>query len=177
VHTRRVLTVQIAQVGTLVAMAGRIHNCGARLLRILGVLTVVAGVFAMHGLTSDHDAAMAAPTATTPSAPAAAHLGSTAARIASTAAHVAPVAVHIAPVKVQVARGAVRVDPSDEMAGMAGACVAVLTGLVLLLALMLGLRSLLVWRAVEVPVYVLDRGLGERSPPAPVLSSLGVLRI
>ncbi|HWD79450.1 MAG TPA: hypothetical protein VG497_11220 [Kribbella sp.] len=169
------LTVQIAQVGTLVAMAGRIHNCGARLLRILGVLTVVAGVFAMHGLTSDHDTAMAAaPSAPSPTA---AHIAPAAAHIAPAAAHVAPVTAHLAPAKVQVAPGAVRVDPADEMAGMAGACVAVLTGLVLLLALLLGLRSLLVWRAVEVPVYVLDRGLAERSPPGPVLSSLGVLRI
>lgn len=139
-HTRRVLTVHLAQLGTLVAMAGHLPDCGARLLRFLGVLTVVAGVFAMHGLTSNHDAAMA---------------------------------VHIAP----VAPADVHVTPAEEMAGMGGACVAVLTGLVLLLALMLGLRSLLVWRAVEVPAYAPGRVRSERSPPGPVLSSLGVLRI
>src|SRR5690242_13291349 len=61
VHTRRLPTVHLAQLCTVVAMPGRIHNCGARLPRLLGVLTVVAGVFAMHGLTSHHDAAMAVP--------------------------------------------------------------------------------------------------------------------
>ncbi|MFD7156291.1 DUF6153 family protein [Kribbella sp. NPDC059898] len=125
-------------------MAGRIHDRGARLLRILGVLTVVAGVFAMHGLTSHHDAAMAMPG---PSMVAMEH-----------------------PAEVQVL-------PGDEMPDMGGACLAVLTGLVLLLSLLLGLRSLLVWRAVGLPACRLTRVLGERSPPRVVLSSLGVLRI
>jgi hypothetical protein len=156
VHTRRVLTVQIAQVCTVVAMAGRIHDRGARLLRLLGVLTVVAGVFAMHGLTTDHNTAMAAPA---PSASASAAMR-----------HAAPAAAHLAPAELQV-------SPADEMDGMAGGCVAVLTGLVLLLALLLGLRSLLVWRALGMRIYVLRRVLGQRSPPGPVLSSLGVLRI
>ncbi|NUR94392.1 MAG: hypothetical protein HOV67_03940 [Kribbellaceae bacterium] len=128
-------------------MAGRIHNCGARLLRVLGVLTVVAGVFAMHGLTSHHDAAMAMPGTSGPSMVVVEH----------------PVEVHVM--------------PADEMPDMGGACMAVLTGLVLLLSLLLGLRSLLVWRAVGVPVYQLTRVLGQRSPPRVVLSSLGVLRI
>ncbi|WP_427890145.1 DUF6153 family protein [Kribbella sp. GL6] len=125
-------------------MAGRRHDRGARLLRILGVLTVVAGVFAMHGLTSDHDTAMAMPGT-------------------SMVAMEHPAEVHVL--------------PGDEMPDMGGACLAVLTGLVLLLSLLLGLRSLLVWRAVRVPVYRLTRVLGERSPPLVVLSSLGVLRI
>ncbi|MFF0264039.1 DUF6153 family protein [Kribbella sp. NPDC004536] len=125
-------------------MAGRIPNCGARLLRVLGVLTVVAGVFAMHGLTSHHDAAMAMPGT-------------------SMVVMEHPAGVHVM--------------PADEMQDMGGACMAVLTGLVLLLSLLLGLRSLLVWRAVGVPVYRLTRVLGERSPPRVVLSSLGVLRI
>ncbi|MGZ0151977.1 DUF6153 family protein [Kribbella sp. WER1] len=123
-------------------MAGRIHDCGARLLRVLGVLTVVAGVFAMHGLTSDHDAAMVMP---------------------GTVVMEHPAEVHV--------------TAADEMPGMGGACVGVLTGLVLLLSVLLGLRSLLVWRAVAVPVYRVARALGERSPPRVVLSSLGVLRI
>ena len=128
-------------------MAGRVHNCGARLLRLLGVLTVVAGVFAMHGLTSHHDAEMV-----TPDLPGATMV-------------------------VMEHPGGVHVMPADEMQDMGGACMAVLTGLVLLLSLLLGLRSLLVWRAVGVPVYRLTPVLGERSPPRLVLSSLGVLRI
>ncbi|GAA1139396.1 hypothetical protein GCM10009630_42830 [Kribbella jejuensis] len=71
----------------------------------------------------------------------------------------------------------VHVMPADGMQDMGGACMGVLTGLVLLLALLLGLRSLLVWRAVGVPIYQLTRALEERSPPRVVLSSLGVLRI
>ncbi|TCC39233.1 DUF6153 family protein [Kribbella sindirgiensis] len=113
-----------------------------RMLRLLGVLTVVAGVFAMHGLTSHHDAAMAAP--------------------GMVMTHTEPAGVHV--------------DPLDDMHDMGGACMAVLTGLVLLLALALGLRSQLVWRAVSLPATSARFVLGERSPPRSV-SSLGVLRI
>ncbi|TDO63891.1 hypothetical protein EV651_105114 [Kribbella sp. VKM Ac-2571] len=116
------------------------------MLRLLGVLTVVAGVFAMHGLTSHHDAAMAAP---------------------------GMVMTHT---QQAGAPGGVHVDPLDEMHDMGGACMAVLTGLVLLLALALGLRSQLVWRAVSLPATSARFVLGERSPPRSV-RSLGVLRI
>ncbi|MFF0344014.1 DUF6153 family protein [Kribbella sp. NPDC004875] len=128
-------------------MAGRRHEHGARLLRILGVLIVVAGVFVMHGLTSHHDAAMAVPGA--------------------------PMVME------HTDRAVLHVDPAGEMPGMGGACLAVLTGLVLLLALSLGLRSLLVWRAVWVPAAGAQLPVSERSPPwrEPSLSSLGVLRI
>ncbi|MEV4259916.1 DUF6153 family protein [Kribbella sp. NPDC049584] len=126
-------------------MPGRTHERGARLLRLLGVLTVVAGVFAMHGLTSHHDAAMAA------------------AQPAMVMEHTQPGLPHVA--------------PTEEMHDMDGACVAVLTGLVLLLALLLGLRSLLVWRAVSVPSAAGRLVLGERSPPPVKASTLGVLRI
>ncbi|GAA2827512.1 DUF6153 family protein [Kribbella solani] len=129
-------------------MAGLLHGCGARLLRLLGVLLVVAGVFGMHGLTSHHDAAMAVPGAPM----------------------VMPME-HTRPSVVQIV-------PADEMDGMGGACMAVLTGLALVLALLLGLRSLLVWRVIGAPVRRLPRVLGERSPPSGrMLSSLGVLRI
>ena len=126
-------------------MPGRTHERGARLLRLLGVLTVVAGVFAMHGLTSHHDAAMAEPQAP------------------MVMAHAQPAGVHVA--------------PADEMHDMGSACLAVLTGLVLLLALLLGLRSLLVWRAVALPSVLERPAPGERSPPTMDFSSLGVLRI
>jgi hypothetical protein len=128
-------------------MASRRHGYGARLLRLLGVLTVVAGVFVMHGLTSDHDAVMA---------------------------------VHQAPIVMDRAQSdGPHVAPVDELDAMGGACLAVLTGLVLSLALLLGLRSLLVWRPAMVFALTARLGLSDRSPPwlAPSLSSLGVLRI
>jgi hypothetical protein len=100
----------------------------------------------MHGLTSHHDAAMAAPQPTT-----------------MVMDHTRPGPPHVA--------------PADEMHDMGGACVAVLTGLVLLLALLLGLRSLLVWRAVSVPSAAGRLVLGERSPPPVKASMVGVLRI
>ena len=62
VHTRRPLAVHPAHLATLVTMTSRPPRRGALLLRLLGVLGVVAGVFAMHGLTAHHDAAMATPT-------------------------------------------------------------------------------------------------------------------
>lgn len=141
---------QVALLGTLVAMA-------SRMLRLLGVLTVVAGVFAMHGLTSHHDTTMAMP------APAMTHAG-------PPPSYAAPAVPHAAPAVPQVA-------PAGEAHDMAGACMAVLTGLLLLLALLLGLRSLLVWRVVRQLTAITHRVLGERPPPRVAFSSLGVLRI
>jgi hypothetical protein len=132
-----------------------------RMLRLLGVLTVVAGVFAMHGLTSHHDPTMAAPALTTHTDPAA----TPARRVADPAQ-----AMRAAD------SAASHVAPADEAHDMGGACMAVLTGLILLLALALGLRSQLVWRTVSLPVASPRFVLGERSPPAAV-RSLGVLRI
>lgn len=117
------------------------------MLRLLGVLTVVAGVFAMHGLTSHHD---------------------------PMTAMAAPVMTHTAP---DTGAPSLHVAPADEGHGMSGACMAVLTGLVLLLALLLGLRSLLVWRAIRPLFAKARRVVGERSSPRVTPSSLGVLRI
>jgi hypothetical protein len=127
-----------------------------RMLRLLGVLTVVAGVFAMHGLTSHHDTAMAVP--------------------ALTMMHTEPATPHATPAMRIAGPAAPHVAPADEEHDMGGACMAVLTGLILLLALALGLRSQLVWRAVSLPAARARLVLGERSPPRSV-SSLGVLRI
>ncbi|MET9270519.1 DUF6153 family protein [Kribbella sp. NPDC003557] len=118
-----------------------------RMLRLLGVLTVVAGVFAMHGLTSHHD---------------------------PMTAMAAPVMAHTAP---DTGAPSLHVAPADEGHGMSGACMAVLTGLVLLLALLLGLRTLLVWRAIRPLFAKARRVVGERSSPRVTPSSLGVLRI
>lgn len=127
-----------------------------RMLRLLGVLTVVAGVFAMHGLTSHHDTTMAVP--------------------ALTMTHTEPATSHATPAMRVTDPAAPHVAPADEAHDMGGACMAVLTGLVLLLAFALGLRSQLVWRAVSLPATRARFVLGERSPPR-LVSSLGVLRI
>ena len=130
-----------------------------RMLRLLGVLTVVAGVFAMHGLTSHHDPAMEMPNPAMP----------------HTAPGADPVALGAEPTALSAE--AVQVAPPGEAHGMGGACMAVLTGLVLLLALLLGLRSLLVWRAVRAVFAVARRVVREQSSPRVTASTLGVLRI
>jgi hypothetical protein len=72
----------------------------------------------------------------------------------------------------------VAIEPAGQQHRMVSACVAVLTALVLLLALVLGLRSLLTWRPVLLVAPTGRVVLSERSPPwlAPSLSKLCVLR-
>ena len=138
-------------------------NARCTLLRIFGTLAVVAGVFSMHALTADHELAMATNHAT------AAHLD-----MADN-----PMTKHQVALPLALVDGfeRVAVEPADGQHGMVGDCLAVLSGLLLLLALALGLRSLLAWR----PVFLLPTAppvRGERSPPwlAPSLSKLCVLR-
>jgi hypothetical protein len=144
------------------------------LLRVLGVLGVVAGVFAMHGLTSDHEVAMAimhAPGDVQAAMPAA-HVAES-----QSAGHVVQ---HGDAVSVALVVGLERVviAAAGEQHGMVGECLAVLTGLLLLLALALGLRSLLACRPVVLLAPAERLVLSERSPPwlAPSLSKLCVLR-
>ena len=70
------------------------------------------------------------------------------------------------------------IAPAGDQHWMVGNCLAVLTGLVLLLALALGLRSLRAWRAVALVAPAERLVLSERPPPwlAPSLSKLCVLR-
>ncbi|HEY0692369.1 MAG TPA: DUF6153 family protein [Kribbella sp.] len=150
------------------------------LTRALAVLGVLAGVFAMHGLTGNHDAAMADP-----------HLGSASSAAGPAADHrMGPVdemgsSSPVGPMgglgeKAAVSSAATHVAfiPASDEHVMAGACVAVLTGLVLLLTLLLGLRSLLAWRPVQLTAPAVHPMLTERSPPwlVPSLSKLCVLR-
>jgi hypothetical protein len=172
---------------SLVPMNTRATVSGA-LLRVLGVLGLVAGVFAMHGLTAHHEIAMAgmhAPAAAQAAAMPAAHMSESPpagdaaeAEVVSVAA--VPQAMHQVAMPVALVDGFERVvvTPSGGRHGMVGACVAVLTGLLLLLALALGLRSLLAWRLVVLLAPVERLVLSERSPPwlAPSLSKLCVLR-
>ncbi|MFI6677706.1 hypothetical protein [Kribbella sp. NPDC050470] len=155
---------------------------GALLLRVLGVLALAVGVFAMHSLTAHHDAAMAAP----PTHPAlSGHHGDMAepAGAGRQEQHesVMPAGQHevVLPLVLLDALGRVDIAPAGEQHEMVSVCVAVLTGLLLLLALALGLRSLLAWRPVVVIPPVGRLVAGERSPPwpRPELSKLGVLRI
>ena len=125
--------------------------------RAVAVLGVVAGVFAMHGLTGNHDAAMAADQ------------------------------MNVAPRAMVVPADSHRMEPAnttqttpiDEHHSMGGACLAVLTGLALLLAFALAMRSLLAWRSVKLIATAEHPILTGRSPPwlTPSLSKLCVLRI
>jgi hypothetical protein len=147
--------------------------------RALAVLGVLAGVFAMHGLTGNHDAAMADP-----------HMGAASSAAGPAADHrMGPVDETGSPSPARPMGGLsdqaatssaathVAFIPAGDEHVMAGACVAVLTGLVLLLTLLLGLRSLLAWRPVQLTPAVRPM-LTERSPPwlVPSLSKLCVLR-
>lgn len=146
-------------------MTSRPPRRGALLLRLLGVLGVVAGVLAMHGLTAHHDAAMATPT----------QAGMQHSVVPQAMDHRHQVALPIALVD---AFDRVVITPAGEEHGMAEACMAVLTGLLLLLALVRALRSLLAWRPVLLVAPATRVVLSERSPPwlTPSLSKLCVLR-
>jgi hypothetical protein len=146
------------------------------LTRVMAVLGVAAGVFTMHGLTGNHDAAMAA-----------AHMNPAPRAIAVLVAdHHTSVQADTDPASVaamdwldeagNLITGAL--TPAGHGHTMAGACVAVLTALVLLLALMLGLRSLLAWRRVRLIAPPARPPVTGRSPPwvVPSLSKLCVLR-
>jgi hypothetical protein len=149
----------------------------SRLTRVLSVLGVVAGVFVMHGLTGNHDAAMAAahmnaaPRAVV--VPAAGHGASQADHARATTAALATERLGDAG---HVITAVVR--PAGDEHIMASACVAVLTALVLLLALALALRSLLAWRRVQLIAPSARPVVTGRSPPwvVPSLSKLCVLR-
>ena len=161
-----------------IQVTGRWWSGPTRALAILGVL---AGVFAMHGLTGNHDAAMASPhmrAASSAAGPAADHrMGPVDETGSSSPAGPTGVLGDEAAATSRGARHVALIPAGDEHV-MAGACVAVLTGLVLLLTLLLGLRSLLAWRPVQLPAPAVRPMLTERSPPwlVPSLSKLCVLR-
>ncbi len=146
----------------------------SRLTRLLAVLGVVAGVFAMHGLTGNHDAAMLG-----------AHLGAPAGSGSALAAdlpmrpsHAAAAAERPRGTAVVSALPQVALVPVDDEHAMAGACMAVLTALILLLTLLLALRSLLAWHPVHLTLIPGRNALTGLSPPwlAPSLSKLCVSR-
>jgi hypothetical protein len=144
-------------------------NAWVVLRRALGVLALVAGVFAMHGLTADHEVAMASMHSPASAVMPAEH--------APAPAHVMEHRV-VLPIALIDAFDRVEIAAAGEPHGMVGTCLAVLTGLLLLLALVLGLRNLLAWRPV-VPLMPAQRlMLSDRAPPwlAPSLSKLCVLR-
>ncbi|TCO45696.1 hypothetical protein EV646_108319 [Kribbella antiqua] len=146
-------------------------NAWTLLLRALGALGVVTGVFVMHGLTADHEVAMASM-----HGPAVAQSAAMPAEHSSDSTDTFMHQV-VLPIALVDAFDRVVIAPAGEQHGMPSACLAVLTGLLLLLTLVLGLRSLLAWRAVLLvaPERVV---LSERSPPwlPPSLSKLCVLR-
>ena len=148
-----------------------VGTCWSGLIRVLAVLAVLAGVFAMHGLTGNHDTTMAG-----------AHVNAASPVAAPSENHpVSPVS-HSDPSPAEVmnvASGKAVVMPTatqtafvaaDGRHAMAGACVAVLTGLILLLALLLGIRSLLAWRRVQLPAAAARPALTGLPPPWLVVS-------
>jgi hypothetical protein len=159
------------------------NSRAALLLRLLGVLGVVVGVFAMHSLTGHHEAAM-----TDMRLPAAAQAVPAAHGSAEAMESSQPASGHqlalpnghevALPIALVDAIDRVAITPVGEQHGMVSACVAVLTALLLLLALVLGLRNLLAWRPVLLVAPAQRVVLSERSPPwlTPSLSKLCVLR-
>jgi hypothetical protein len=142
------------------------------LTRVLAVLGVVAGVFAMHGLTGNHDAAMLG-------AQTGASMSSTSADRPMSPSHAAPVVEHQRGIAVLVSVLPLQeFVPADDAHAMAGACMAVLNGLILLLTLLLGLRSLLAWHPARLAAIPVRPALTGLSPPwlAPSLSKLCVSR-
>ncbi|TDO45713.1 hypothetical protein EV643_11237 [Kribbella sp. VKM Ac-2527] len=143
--------------------------------RAVAVLGVIAGVFAMHALTGNHDAAMAAE-----------HLNVAPRAMVLPAGH--QQMDHAGPAQTRTLAPTNEKPAGEEhpafapLGGhhsMGGVCLAVLTGLVLLLALALALRSLSAWRSVRLFALAEPPVLTGRSPPwlVPSLSKLCVLRI
>jgi len=136
----------------------------ARLLLLLGLLV---GLFAMHGLGVDHDMAMTGAHSATSAASAADALGPSG-RQSGTALADAPLARYVTPADA---------PGSDQMSDMAQACVAILAGAALLALLLLSpLRALLFrWLAISQPDgQSRSRALPPLRPPD--LSVLCVLR-
>lgn len=149
--------------------------------RVLAVLGVLVGVFVMHGLTGNHDVTMTGPHLSAVSSaaddPAAGHhmtpLDQTSSAAATDPGHLNAAASMVA------AATQIKLIPADvHQHLMAGACLAMLTALVALLALMLAMRSLLARRPVPLAAPTARLVLTGRSPPwlVPTLSKLCVLR-
>jgi hypothetical protein len=121
----------------------------------MAVLAVLVGVFAMHGLTGNHDVTMVEP-----------HMSAM------------PITIHDSSRDRAVGAQNVVIAVDEHQHAMTGACLAILTALMLLLTLSLGLRSLLVRRAVQLATPAERPLLTGRSPPwlVPSLSKLCVLR-
>ncbi|WP_428995011.1 DUF6153 family protein [Kribbella qitaiheensis] len=148
------------------------------LTRILTVVGVVAGVLAMHGLTSNHDAAMPGMAAAQTDSSRPAGTGDP----TMTTGHASAVdsGVHLT---TAASAGSTTEKPqardTDAGHGMAGACVAVLTLSLLLLALALRSRWRLIWRTVPRDPRPAQRPVPAGRPApwlAPSLSKLCVLR-
>jgi hypothetical protein len=151
------------------------------LSRAVAVLGVLVGVFAMHGLTGNHEVTMASQ-----------HMSAVSSVAQDATSHHAVDPLDQASSSAVAAMGHLSAVASRDSAAaqsafvpigehqhmMAGGCLAMLTALVLLLALMLALRSLIAWRAVDLVAPAELPVLPGRSPPwlVPSLSKLCVLR-
>jgi hypothetical protein len=138
------------------------------LTRPVAVLGVLVGVFAMHGLTGNHEVTMAGQHMSEVASAAQGATGDhTMAPLDQASSSAAAAMGHLSAAASRVSAAAqsafVPIDEHQHM--MAGACLAMLTALVLLLALMLALRSLLAWRAVDLVAPAERPVLPGRSPP------------
>jgi hypothetical protein len=150
------------------------------LIRAVAVLGVLVGVFAMHGLTGNHDVTMVSPQMTAGSSVSEDVAADVTKMLVDRANSPATATVPLSEAaSMAFAAALVTVISVDEhQHGMAGACLAMLTSLVLWLVLTLALRSLLAWRPVRLQTAAERPLLTGRSPPwlAPSLSKLCVLR-
>ncbi|WP_328992713.1 DUF6153 family protein [Kribbella sp. NBC_01245] len=153
-------------------------GAGSGLVKGAVTLCLLAGVFVMHGLTGNHDAAMAMGHPMTPAmAPAVGGIHAHDVAAGRQHAHAGAAGVgrhhaHEVPVVAKVVAG-------EHRHLMGELCLAMLTGLGLAIVVALALRSLRVSRPVQLLARV-SRGVApERSPPRPPpsLSKLCVLRI
>ena len=128
------------------------------LVRTLIVIGLLAGLFAMHGLSADHDTALSSPH----------HTGMTMPRTES--GHLLNMGQHVA--------GEVGAQAAAHAGMGKGCCVAVLTGAALLALLLIRLlRTVRVFEPLQVPRRVWRTVQAHAPPRPPDLAALCVLRI
>jgi len=161
-------------------------------VRALIAVCLLAGVFAMHGLTGNHDAAMAL-THQMPATPANPTTQPATHQAPSQSAHRAAVhqvtagnesaaaapSSHSAPTHTEApVRTAIESGSDGHLHAIGDVCLAMLTALALAMIAALGARGLLAAYAVALPGLVLPSIARGPSPPwlRPTLSKLCVLR-
>ncbi|MFC0626342.1 DUF6153 family protein [Kribbella deserti] len=142
------------------------------LLKALITVCLLAGVFAMHGLTSNHNVAMPVPLSAAPVSPDV--------TVVAHDHHAAVVADghHVAAVAVADGKRGVEVVPAGHEHVMGDVCLAMLTLLALAIVALLAWRSLRVFHPAQMVPVATRRIAPGPAPPwlQPSLSKLCVLR-